>query len=151
MPPFTPTGRRSDGRPSVSGKGSKTVAAGRGKASKGLGLRGAGGKGKGLGVPLRKQSRKMIKDTIQGVTKGDIRRLARRGGVKRISAGIYDQVRVALKDRLSEILRIAVTVTEYQQRKTCTVMDVVFALKRLGRPIYGFDSDSFQPKSRIGK
>ncbi|EKD20059.1 uncharacterized protein L3040_002263 [Drepanopeziza brunnea f. sp. 'multigermtubi'] len=150
MPPFTPVGRRSDGRPSVSGKGSKTVAAGRGKASKGLGL-GRAGKGKGLGVPLRKQSRKMIKDTIQGVTKGDIRRLARRGGVKRISAGIYDQVRSALKDRLSEILRIAVTVTEYQQRKTCTVMDVVFALKRLGRPIYGFDSESFQPKSRTGK
>lgn len=27
-------------------------------------------------------------------------RLARRGGVKRISAGIYDEVRVAMEDRL---------------------------------------------------
>lgn len=31
------------------------------------------------------------------------RRLARRGGVKRISAGIYDEVRVALKSRLEQV------------------------------------------------
>lgn len=31
------------------------------------------------------------------------RRLARRGGVKRISAGIYDEVRAALKARLESV------------------------------------------------
>lgn len=31
------------------------------------------------------------------------RRLARRGGVKRISAGIYDEVRAALKSRLEQV------------------------------------------------
>jgi len=31
------------------------------------------------------------------------RRLARRGGVKRISAGIYDESRVALKDYMTRV------------------------------------------------
>ncbi|KAI1505365.1 histone-fold-containing protein [Biscogniauxia marginata] len=52
------------------------------------------------------------------------RRLARRGGVKRISAQIYDEVRIALKDRLTNIIRDCVIYTEYRQRKTVTVTDV---------------------------
>lgn len=38
-----------------------------------------------------------------GVTKGDIRRMARRGGVKRISAMIYDETRGVLKQRLTSV------------------------------------------------
>ncbi|CAL3967308.1 unnamed protein product [Diplocarpon coronariae] len=130
---------RSDGRPAVAGKGLITKAAGRGVASKGLGM-GFGnnkGKGKGLGFTTRR-SRKLVKDTILGVTKGDIRRMARRGGVKRISAGVYD-----------EILNVTITITEYQKRKTITVLDVVFALKRLGRPIYGFDQDTYESGKKM--
>ena len=33
-------------------------------------------------------------DNIQNITKSDIRRLARRGGVKRISGGIYEEARI---------------------------------------------------------
>jgi len=86
-----------------------------------------------------KRMRKLVKDTIQGVTKGDIRRLARRGGVKRISGTIYEDVRRELKDRLNVILRNVVAITEHSQRKTVTVTDVIFALRRLGTPVYGFD------------
>ncbi|KAL2066497.1 hypothetical protein VTL71DRAFT_2568 [Oculimacula yallundae] len=132
------------GRPTVSGKGlmggGAKFIAGRGKGGKGLGT------GKGS-----KRYRKVVKDTIQGVTKGDIRRLARRGGVKRISGGIYDEVRSTLKDRLTLILKDAVTILEYQNRKTVTVMDVVFALKRLGRPIYGFDTDTYDAGRKVKK
>jgi histone H4 len=39
-----------------------------------------------------------------GVTKPAIRRLARRGGVKRISALIYDEARIVLKTFLERIL-----------------------------------------------
>jgi histone H4 len=47
----------------------------------------AGGKGgKGLGKGGAKRHRKILRDNIQGITKPAIRRLARRGGVKRISA-----------------------------------------------------------------
>jgi histone H3/H4 len=54
---------------------------------------------------------KILKDNIQGVTKGDIRRLARRGGVKRISANIYDETRVQLRKFLEDVLKDAGAVT----------------------------------------
>jgi len=31
---------------------------------------------------------------------------------------------------------------EYRNAKTVITTDVIFALKRLGRPIYGFDADT---------
>ena len=50
----------------------------------------AGGKGgKGLGKGGAKRHRKILRDNIQGITKPAIRRLARRGGVKRISASKF--------------------------------------------------------------
>ena len=49
-----------------------------------------GGKGgKGLGKGGAKRHRKILRDNIQGITKPAIRRLARRGGVKRISASRF--------------------------------------------------------------
>merc|ERR1712138_34893 len=95
--------------------------------------------GKGLGkMGGAKRHRKTLKENIQGITKPAIRRLARRGGVKRISAMIYDEVRGVLKAFLESVVRDAVTYTEHAQRKTVTAMDVVYALKRQGRTIYGF-------------
>ena len=37
------------------------------------------------------------------MTKGDIRRLARRGGVKRISSGIYPEVRMSIRLHLEKV------------------------------------------------
>ncbi|CAN8102167.1 unnamed protein product [Discula destructiva] len=99
--------------------------------------------GKGVGV---KRHRKIIRDTIRGITRPDIRRLARRGGVKRISAGIYPDIREALRARLWLILRDCATYVEYRQAKTVTVNDVIHSLRRIGRPIYGFDPDTYQPR-----
>ncbi|XP_010695595.1 histone H4-like [Beta vulgaris subsp. vulgaris] len=67
-----------------------------------------------------------------------IRRLARRGGVKRISGLLYEETRGVLKIFLENIICDAVTYTEHARRKTVTVMDVVYALKRQGRTLYGF-------------
>ncbi|KAJ2980401.1 hypothetical protein NUW58_g6952 [Xylaria curta] len=67
------------------------------------------------------------------------RRLARRGGVKRISAAIYEDARQVLRKRLEEIIKDCVTYTEYRQAKTVTINDVLHSLRRQGRPIYGFD------------
>jgi histone H4 len=77
-------------------------------------------------------------DNIQGITKPAIRRLARRGGVKRISGLIYEETRGVLKVFLENVIRDAVTYTEHAKRKTVTAMDVVYALKRQGRTLYGF-------------
>ena len=59
-----------------------------------------------------------------------IRRLARRGGVKRISGLIYEETRGVLKVFLENVIRDAVTYTEHARRKTVTALDVVYALKR---------------------
>ena len=54
-----------------------------------------GGKGgKGLGKGGAKRHRKILRDNIQGITKPAIRRLARRGGVKRISASMFHPLRI---------------------------------------------------------
>jgi histone H4 len=74
-----------------------------------------------------------LRDNIQGITKPAIRRLARRGGVKRISAMIYEETRGVLKTFLEGVIRDAVTYTEHAKRKTVTSLDVVYALKRQGR------------------
>ena len=75
---------------------------------------------------------------IQGITKPAIRRLARRGGFKRISGLIYEETRGVLKVFLENVISDAVTYTEHAKRKTVTAMDVVYALKRQGRTLYGF-------------
>lgn len=78
-----------------------------------------------------------MRDNIQGITKPAIRRLARRGGVKRISGLIYDETRSVLKLFLESVIRDSVTYTEHAKRKTVTSLDVIYALKRQGRTLYG--------------
>lgn len=99
--------------------------------------RGKGGKGLGK-VGAKKRHRRVVRENIQGITKPAIRRLARRGGVKRISGLIYDETRNVLKIFLENVVRDAVTYTEHARRKTVTALDVVYALKRQGRTLYGF-------------
>ena len=60
-------------------------------------MSGRGKGGKGLGKGGAKRHRKILRDNIQGITKPAIRRLARRGGVKRISGLIYEETRGVLK------------------------------------------------------
>ena len=101
-------------------------------------MSGRGKGGKGLGKGGAKRHRKVLRDNIQGITKPAIRRLARRGGVKRISGLIYEETRGVLKVFLENVIRDAVTYTEHAKRKTVTALDVVYALKRQGRTLYGF-------------
>ncbi|XP_044574138.1 uncharacterized protein LOC123258341 [Drosophila ananassae] len=109
-----------------------------GELAKHAKMTGRGKGGKGLGKGGAKRHRKVLRDNIQGITKPAIRRLARRGGVKRISGLIYEETRGVLKVFLENVIRDAVTYTEHAKRKTVTAMDVVYALKRQGRTLYGF-------------
>ena len=99
-----------------------------------MSARGKGGKGKGGA----KRHRKIVRDNIQGITKPAIRRLARRGGVKRISGLMYEETRGVLKTFLENVAKDSVTYTEHARRKTVTALDVVYALKRQGKTLYGF-------------
>ena len=96
---------------------------------------GKGKSGKSYGA---KRVKRTTKEVILGITKPAIRRLARRGGVKRISALIYDETRNVLRSFLQDVIRDAVVYTEHARRKTVTAMDVVYALKRQGKSLYGF-------------
>lgn len=51
---------------------------------------------------------------------------------------IYEETRGVLKSFLENVIRDAVTYTEHAKRKTVTSLDVVYALKRQGRTLYGF-------------
>lgn len=102
------------------------------------------GKGKGKKSSAKSSSsssvrhRKVLRDNIQGITKPAIRRLARRGGVKRISGLVYEETRGVLRSFLENIIHDAIVYTEHARRKTVTAMDVVYALKKNGKAIYGF-------------
>jgi histone H4 len=103
-----------------------------------LEMSGRGKGGKGLGKAAAKRHRKVLRDNIQGITKPAIRRLARRGGVKRISGMVYEETRGVLKVFLESVIKDTVTYTEHARRKTVTALDVVYALKRQGKTLYGF-------------
>ncbi|KAK3748530.1 hypothetical protein QZH41_012376, partial [Actinostola sp. cb2023] len=55
-----------------------------------------------------------------------------KGGAKTSSPVVFS------KFSLRNVIRDSVTYTEHAKRKTVTAMDVVYALKRQGRTLYGF-------------
>ena len=72
------------------------------------------------------------------ITSGAIRRLARRGGIKRIAMASNVAVRDYIDDFLNRVVRDSLTYTEHRKARTITAMDVVYALKKNGRVIYGY-------------
>lgn len=98
------------------------------------------GKGKGVGAGGVKRHYKAMRNNIQGITKPAIRRLARRGGVKRLCDGIYGSMRAELREKLRRVLHDAIAYTEHAGRSTVTALDVVCALKHNNMPIYGVET-----------
>ena len=81
---------------------------------------------------VAKRHRKVLRDNIHGITKPAIQRLMRRGGVKRASSLIYDESRDIMKIWLEQVLKSAITIVEYERKKTVTSKDVKAALKQHG-------------------
>ncbi|CAI2382204.1 unnamed protein product [Moneuplotes crassus] len=97
------------------------------------------GKGKGKGGKVKRRNpHRSFRDAIMGITKPAIRRLARRGGVKRISSLIYPETRFVLYEYLKRVIKDSMTYTVHCRRKTVYALDVVMALKRQGNSLYGF-------------
>ena len=88
------------------------------------------------GAPRRR--RRVISDNISSISRSAIRRLARRGGVVRVSGGIYEESRGILLFFLENVLRDAVVYTEYAGRKTVSATDIVYTVKHRGQKLYGF-------------
>jgi histone H3/H4 len=102
-------------------------------------MSGSGRASKGLGRSGAKRRHKTLSGYKTGITKPAIRRLARQGGVKRISDSIYKETQSCLKVWLQMIIRDTIFYTEHAHRMTVTAMDVVYGLKRHGYTLYGFD------------
>ena len=85
-----------------------------------------------------KRMKKVLRDSLKSVTRGSIRRLARRGGIKRISGLLYEEVRGVLKAFVNTTVADSVSFTEHAKRKTVSASDVVYALKSKGKAIYGY-------------
>ncbi|CAM6004541.1 unnamed protein product [Sphagnum balticum] len=72
------------------------------------------------------------------ITNGAIRRLARRGGVKRIAFETHHQVKEYIDYFLERVVRDSLVYCEHGKRLTITALDVVYALKKNGRVLYGY-------------
>ena len=75
-----------------------------------------------------KKVRKVIRDSIQGITEPAIRRVLRRAGVKRISSLVYEEIRGVLKVWLENIIKDMVAFTEHARRQTVLHADLEAAL-----------------------
>lgn len=57
--------------------------------------------------------------------------------MKRIQGLFYDKIRAITKEFLTVILQQTILYTDHSRRKTVSARDVVYALKRNGRTLYG--------------
>lgn len=63
----------------------------------------------------------------------DLSRLARRGGVMRMSKSVASEAMLGLRDFLKITLKNSILMTESRQSKTVTQQDILEGLKRLGQ------------------
>ena len=105
-------------------------------AAKGKG-KGKQGKASVRGAHKRHDKSSDRKNSIE-ITRPALRRLARRGGVKRIGMGATDEMRDFADMFLENVVRASCALCDVTKRKTVTTMDVIYALKRNGRTIYGY-------------
>ena len=85
-----------------------------------------------------KRVKKVVQDNVRGITKGSVRRLARRAGIRRLSSLLHEEVRGVLKGFVERVVSDAVSYTEYARKRTVTCGAVVAALKKRGRMLYGY-------------
>lgn len=102
----------------------------------------------GLGMGKGNYGTRTVKQTVRHkkpglkdntISKGSVRRLARRAGVKRISSKIYEEINNDLRTYLDKIVRDAVSYCEHAKRKTVTATDILYSLKRQNVRLYGFN------------
>ena len=92
----------------------------------------------GAAKGVAKRTKKTVARNVASISKGSIRRLARRGGVKRISASIYEDARAVMKSFVESVVRDATAYTEHAKRRTVMAVDVIHALRSKGRMLYGY-------------
>jgi histone H4 len=106
---------------------------------------------RGIGMGGAKRHSKVVINTLDGIKNGAIRRLARKGGVKRLNRTVYDESRYALSMFLISVIDKAITYTKHRDKHTMTVSDVIYALKINGNVLYGYDIDRSHTRKKKRK
>jgi len=76
------------------------------------------------------------KDDVVDITKPALRRLARRGGIKRVSGSLYKESRDQIKTFLEQLIKDGLIYMGYRKRSTLSRDDIKEALRRQGRTFY---------------
>ena len=75
---------------------------------------------------------------FNSITNGGIKRLARRAGIKRISADSFGTIRDCAERFVDKVVQHSLLYCECASRQTIYPQDVVYALKLQGRNLYGY-------------
>lgn len=85
----------------------------------------------------RKASKKGDK-VLKVVTKGAVRRLARRGGVKRFASIVVPEMQAVMATFVKKLVTDAITYADNAKRTTVTAHDVLYALRHHNMHLYGY-------------
>ena len=87
-----------------------------------------------------KQSTEALNHAVEDVgSKGAMRRLARRGGVKRVAALVQPVLQTALATFVKKLVTDALTYADHGRRTTVTATDVIYALRQRKMHLYGYN------------
>ena len=78
------------------------------------------------------KSRKVIRDSIHGITGPAIERCCQTAGVKRKSGTVYEEVRGVLKIYMENIIKACIVFMEHKSRKTLQTSDLDAAVQSMG-------------------
>src|SRR5579862_21624 len=87
-------------------------------------------------------SHKIVRDSIQGITKPALGRICSRAGIKRKSGTIYEEMRGVLKVKMEIILRDCIVFAENDGRKTVKLCDLEAVLTIMGMHLGAGASES---------
>jgi histone H4 len=86
----------------------------------------------------KRHANKKVAVGVSGIGNPGLRRLARKGGVKRTGEDAFQEGRQLLEKFVDTIVSDALLISEASGRKTVTVNDVSYSLKRNGHTLYGY-------------
>jgi len=91
--------------------------------------------------PKRKISKKSLeRKTLEGVaSKSAVRRLARRGGVKRFTSLVVPEMQIEMANFVKKLVHDAIAYAEHGRRSTVTASDVLYALRHRKMHLYGYN------------
>merc|ERR1711914_10214 len=102
-----------------------------------MGMSGRGKGGKGLGKGAAKRHRRQAPKQFE-LGKPAIKRLARKGGVKRVSKDCYYVIANRSGFFLESLIRCSIEYCLVAKRKTLSVCDVMNGVKKMGVKMMGY-------------